>query len=248
YNLENSSSSGIDGLRIGLLVDFDLPGGNEQLTYDPSLNLTYQYNSSGEVVGFIGLKGVNSFSSVSNPSGSKAGLSMAEKYALISSDGIQVDQANSGDYLLVAGSHALNIAAGRVEEVAYAIIVAPTISDLLLTAQEARNKFDILTSITASGTAGLPVGIELRQNYPNPFNPTTTISFRLTKTEQVSLDIYNLLGQKVTTLFEGRLPTGFHSFDWDASSESGQRAASGIYFYRLSWSNGVESRKMVLIK
>ena len=247
YTLLNNSVEQVSGLHCGMLVDFDL-GSDEQLTYDAALNIVYQYRATGDVVGLIGLEGISSFASRENPSGTKVGLSQSEKYNLVSSNTIDVDETGRSDFMIIAASGDLNIAPSYAAEVGFAIIVADDVSGLLAAAQQARQKYDILTSVSDYASGNLPIGIELRQNYPNPFNPTTTIAFRLTRTEEISLDIYNLLGQKVTNLFSGRLPSGFHSFEWDASNVTGQRSASGVYFYRLTWSGGVDSKKMVLIK
>ena len=89
----------------------------------------------------------------------------------------------------------------------------------------------------------LPEGFALNQNYPNPFNPTTEISFNLPAAANVSLDIFNVAGQKVVTLYEGHLGTGEHSYQWDAST-----VATGIYFYRLDAGDYTATRKMVLLK
>jgi flagellar hook assembly protein FlgD len=94
----------------------------------------------------------------------------------------------------------------------------------------------------------LPSAFELHQNYPNPFNPTTTIAFTMKLADDVSLDVFNLLGQNVKTLFSGRLSAGKHEFDWDATSNTGAKVASGVYFYRLSSSSTTESKKMILLK
>ncbi len=69
----------------------------------------------------------------------------------------------------------------------------------------------------------------LYQNYPNPFNPTTTIEFEIPKASNVTLKIFNIIGEEVTTLVSDRLTAGSYTYEWDASS-----VASGIYMYRLS--------------
>lgn len=69
---------------------------------------------------------------------------------------------------------------------------------------------------------------ELEQNYPNPFNPSTNISFELPKAELVQLKVYNMLGQEVANLVDGRMNSGNHSVNFDASELS-----SGVYIYRL---------------
>lgn len=100
----------------------------------------------------------------------------------------------------------------------------------------------------ANEKVALPSTIALDQNYPNPFNPTTTISFTIPTAAEVSLEIYNVLGQKVTTLASGSMPAGVHTFVWSGRSESGQSVSSGIYFYRLVAGDMVVSKKMMLLK
>ena len=83
----------------------------------------------------------------------------------------------------------------------------------------------------------------LYQNYPNPFNPITTIEFNLPKNSKVSLKVFNILGEEVTTLLSASLLSGSHSVEWDAS-----KYASGVHLYRLQAGDYVETRKMVLMK
>lgn len=85
--------------------------------------------------------------------------------------------------------------------------------------------------------------IELRQNYPNPFNPTTQISYSIPRSENVVVEVFNVMGQRVVTLFSGRQSPGLHSVTFDASSLS-----SGIYIYRLTAGNITETKKMLLVK
>ena len=79
-----------------------------------------------------------------------------------------------------------------------------------------------------SEIAGLPAEFALSQNYPNPFNPETVIEYSLPKLGDVSLVVYNLLGEEVTILVNESISAGNHQVIWDASN-----VASGIYFYRL---------------
>lgn len=94
----------------------------------------------------------------------------------------------------------------------------------------------------------LPTGYVLEQNYPNPFNPSTTISFSLPEQTHVRLSIYNILGREVAILVDGILPTGSYSRVWDGIAHSGDRASSGLYFYRLTIDNVELSKKMLLLK
>ena len=91
--------------------------------------------------------------------------------------------------------------------------------------------------------ANLPQLFEVSQNYPNPFNPATEISFGLPEAAQVSLTVYNTLGQTVTSIDLGQMAAGDHIVRWDGSGH-----ASGVYFYRLKADNFVTTKKMVLMK
>jgi hypothetical protein len=91
--------------------------------------------------------------------------------------------------------------------------------------------------------ADAPVNLELAENYPNPFNPQTEIAFGLPEASLITLDIYNVLGQKVATLANGYFEAGRHTITWDASNQ-----ASGIYFYRLTTPDGALTKKMLLLK
>jgi len=90
----------------------------------------------------------------------------------------------------------------------------------------------------------------LNQNYPNPFNPSTTISFTLSATRYtvVKLEVYNMLGQKVKTLFNGVLNAGSYSFQWNGQNDFARPVASGIYFYRLQADQKAQIKQMVLMK
>ena len=85
--------------------------------------------------------------------------------------------------------------------------------------------------------------IQLEQNYANPFNPITTIEYSLPKSGEVTLIVYNLLGDEVARLVDGFQPAGEYNTTWNASN-----IASGIYFYRLKAGDFVQTRKMVLLK
>jgi hypothetical protein len=89
----------------------------------------------------------------------------------------------------------------------------------------------------------IPKKFDMVQNYPNPFNPSTVIQFSVPKLEKLTLNIYNILGQKVKTLLDGEVAPGVHTISFNAGNLS-----SGIYFYRLS-GNGVNiTKKMILAK
>ncbi len=93
------------------------------------------------------------------------------------------------------------------------------------------------------GQEELPTRFALSQNYPNPFNPATVIQFELAKGEWVKLEVFNILGQHVTTPVDSYLSAGPHRVTFD-----GSQLASGVYFYRLSAGENAATKKMMLVK
>ena len=87
------------------------------------------------------------------------------------------------------------------------------------------------------------IDYKLNQNYPNPFNPTTTISFQLPVTSYVTLKVYDILGNEISSLVDETKSPGSYSISFDGST-----LASGMYLYRLYAGNYSQVRKMVLLK
>ena len=100
----------------------------------------------------------------------------------------------------------------------------------------------IVVSVADAGTR-VPDDCTLSQNYPNPFNPSTTIEFALPHSGFVTLKVYSVLGEDVATLVAGNHTAGTFTTTWDASG-----MPSGVYFYRLSVGEYVQTRKMVLMR
>ena len=106
----------------------------------------------------------------------------------------------------------------------------------------------MLLDVNVIPGAGLPTKFALNQNYPNPFNPSTEIRFDLPTRSQVSIEIYNVLGQKVKTLVDEEKPAGPYIVDWNGTSDNGTQVSSGVYFYRMQAGSFVETKKMMLLK
>lgn len=94
-----------------------------------------------------------------------------------------------------------------------------------------------------NGSSLVPDQFFLAQNYPNPFNPSTTFKFSLEEAGQVDLSVFNVLGQKVSTVIAGKLDAGQHEVTWE-----GEQFSSGVYFYRLTTPTNTETKKMMLLK
>lgn len=94
----------------------------------------------------------------------------------------------------------------------------------------------------------LPNKPQLHGNYPNPFNPTTTLGYSLPSATHVTLEVFNVLGQKIASLVNENQEAGKYEVVWDSKDESGHTVASGIYFYRLTTNEMTANRKMILLK
>lgn len=94
----------------------------------------------------------------------------------------------------------------------------------------------------------LPYQFELSQNYPNPFNPVTTIEYSLPERSSVTIEVFNVVGQKVRTLVDRVESAGSYTVTWDGTSSSGQPVSTGVYLYRFQAGDHVESKKMLLLK
>ncbi len=94
----------------------------------------------------------------------------------------------------------------------------------------------------------LPKEYALSQNYPNPFNPNTTIAYALPKRSHVKITVINILGQEVVTLLNEDKPAGQYTAVWAGVNSNGRPVATGVYFYRITAGDYIETKKMLLLK
>ena len=104
------------------------------------------------------------------------------------------------------------------------------------------------TAIDDDNNDILPVKFTLYQNYPNPFNPVTRIDYNLPIASDVTLKVYNILGQEVKTLVDVREKAGHKTVYWDGKNNANKSVASGLYLYRLTAEDFTETKKMLLLK
>jgi hypothetical protein len=187
--------------------------------------------------------------------------------------GLQLEFETSGDVLNLTASSTLNgiqvfsgwvdgrFKVGLLDMQGQAMIPAGK-SDILTLSYSGDGEIELVKTIAVAKGGGrldvtitkgasettLPRDFSLEQNHPNPFNPSTEISFSLPVTSQVRLDVFNIMGQKVTTLVKGSLPAGKHTVVWDGKSLAGETVASGVYFYKIEAAGFTDVKKMLLMK
>jgi flagellar hook assembly protein FlgD len=100
----------------------------------------------------------------------------------------------------------------------------------------------------ATNDGTVPKEFSLSNNYPNPFNPTTNIQFAIPREGNVTLAIYNMLGQRVSLLVQGVHSVGNYTVTWNGKDEFGHFVGSGVYFYRLENGSTAITKKMLMLK
>ena len=121
------------------------------------------------------------------------------------------------------------------------------IDNLRYTISSNSKKYNLLTSTDIKSAPQVKKNFYLAQNYPNPFNNCTTIPFTLKSDGHVSLKIYDLLGRKVATLIDAYKTSGYYRFQFD-TSKIGNLISTGIYFYKLTHTGFIETKKMIYLK
>ena len=167
----------------------------------------------------------------------------AEMYGYLTEGTIMDSYVDDGEGTVVfIGQDKVNILAGGSVEVYFAFGFAEDEAGLIDAIAAAKAEYDEITSIVEYPGA-LPEKYVLEQNYPNPFNPATTINFSIPQSEHVTLSVYNLVGQKITTLVDEELTSGEYSVTFDAS-----RLTSGIYFYTITAGSFQSNKQMMYLK
>jgi hypothetical protein len=248
YLLKNVSGNSISDLYIGMFADFDLVNYPTNLGgYTPSKKLIYQYDAASQVhVGLIALSGL---------AGGK----------VTSGDGNRFDIYNymkATDYTtpVATGDNRTYISTGPVSlnnngetVVTFALVAGTSLTNLEANADEALSIYNSqLIGIKESASIELK-NFQLYQNYPNPFNPTTTIKFAIPNVARdlsrnndksfVTLKVFDILGNEITTLINGTKSPGTYEVTWNAAN-----VPSGVYFYKVNFDNSTIVKKMILMK
>ncbi len=103
--------------------------------------------------------------------------------------------------------------------------------------------------LTIAGEIGLyPDGFILHRTYPNPFNPTTTLKYELGSAGSVSIDVFDVNGRKIRSLYNGISSAGPHEIRWNARDNQGRQMSSGVYLFKVNVDGKVQTAKMLLLK
>ena len=107
---------------------------------------------------------------------------------------------------------------------------------------------EVLNGFILRKNSVMPHNYALHQNFPNPFNPVTNLRYDLPEQSFVTLTIYDLIGREITQLVNTTQEAGFRSVQWDATDSFGKPVSAGIYLYKITTGEFVQTKKMVLVK
>ncbi|MBK9097684.1 MAG: T9SS type A sorting domain-containing protein [bacterium] len=107
-------------------------------------------------------------------------------------------------------------------------------------------KYTLLSDVEVQ--SNIPAEFKLEQNYPNPFNPSTVISYQLPVSSNVTLKVYDVLGDEIATLVDEYKTAGKYEIEFNSRSGNVRNLPSSVYFYQLKAGDFVETKKMILLK
>jgi hypothetical protein len=253
----NTSTAAISNVHFGQFADWDvgvLTFENNRGGYDAARSLLYTFEAGGSPldVNFYGIKALQAASGARMlVNDQNLDISLQVVFESISNfNGPGPQPINtSADYWSFIGSGPFTLQAEQSAIVGFAWVGGTSLADLQANADAAQAAWDnLVVSVEDDPVASLPVEFSLNQNYPNPFNPSTKIKYGVSEGAQVSLIVYNMLGQQVRTLVNERQSPSFYEIEWDGRNDAGNLLSSGVYFYKLTAGSEVRLRKMLLLK
>jgi hypothetical protein len=255
--ITNTTTATISNIYFGQFADWDV-GVNNFLNnrggYDGSRNLIYmfEFGSNLNDVNFYGIKTLQSASGarliVNDQNLVFTAATVFDALSNFNGPGPQPVTTNA-DYWSFIGSGPFTLAAGASVTIGFAWVGGASLTDLQANADAAQAAWNnFVVSVEDEPVAPVPAQFLLEQNYPNPFNPSTKIKYGIAENTQVSLIIYNMLGQAVRTLVNERQSPNFYEIEWDGRNDEGILLSSGVYFYKLTAGAEVQLRKMLFLK
>lgn len=254
YTIHNDQDTAMNNIYVGFYCDWDFPAGSgaqDRTGFSRANHLGYMWHqnqTSYRGTAVLTKEGATTFFAIPNVDWIYDGVPESSKYEFLTHG--FADTASFGpidqSYCIATGP--FNLPAGGSDTAAFTVIAGRSVSEINSYAARARDVYRQATPVEEDEDVVLPKSFGLDQNYPNPFNPVTRIDFSLAKTEQVTIEVFNSLGQRVGLLLNEVKPAGIYSIYWNGLNDSGEPVASGIYFYKLSAGEYSQTRKMMLLK
>ncbi|MBE2281800.1 MAG: S8 family serine peptidase [Ignavibacteriaceae bacterium] len=253
YTMKNTSGSEITGMYAGLFFDWDLvDGSGDRADWSQDGNFGYvEYTGTSttkKVAVALISEGSPGYWAINNAGDASWGIydgySATEKWQSISSGLSGKLSAGTGDVSNVISAGPYNISAGSELTVAFVIAGGTSLDGLRSSVAAARAKYPVVTSIKEiENNEGLPLSFSLEQNYPNPFNPSTVVRFSIPEAGNISLKVYDVIGNLVGLIKEGYSEAGNFETVFD-----GKNLSSGVYILELKAGKFSKQIKMMLMK
>jgi len=254
YKIQNLNAFPINNFYGGLFFDWDIGpnGANNIASYNSQYQLGYAYNTTRSPKTYTGcalIYGANvNYTAIDNAdslNGIYGGFTKLHKWKALSSGTVN-SHAGPSDISIVVSGGPVSIAANSDATLTFVLTAGDTLQDLERAVAVAKEIYGKSTGII--NPPPIPTLAELYQNYPNPFNPSTVISFVLKQQAKVTVDVYNVIGEKVETITDKAYPMG-GPYNLPFSSNG---LASGVYFVRLTAASSnqtyLQIRKMMILK
>lgn len=252
FEIENYSDSSYANLYTGLYLDWDVDDYEANfVNYNAENSLGYQYAANSKYFGqsLVSPKQAASFRAIKNETyiyntytDKTKWQFMTEGFKLVESD-----DASDWSQLLTAGPIALG--AGEKTKVVFAVLGGEDETDLVKNAQAAREKYQQVASVPRQeDQSNLPRNFQLSANFPNPFNQSTAIRYELPDPANVTIKIYNLQGQYITTLVSQKHSAGVFETKWDGTDYYQKNVPTGVYLIQMQTAVFRQTRKVLLIR
>jgi subtilisin family serine protease len=253
YRITNTTSQAVNNLYAGVYLDWDIDqSDNNFAAWDAGNQLGYEWANGSSYYGITTVfpATAKSYRAVKNQDYVGNNFTDARKYQFMT-EGFQVvssDEAHDWSQLLSHGPYSL--APGQNITVAFALLGGTDLADLQANARAARAAF-LTTGVNAPSEL-LPQQFALSQNTPNPYArrkaEVTEIRYSVPEPGEVTLRIFNLLGQEVVVLARGFQQSGNHLVQWDGRDRRGLLVPAGVYFYQLRARDFTATRKMIVLE
>jgi subtilisin family serine protease len=256
YRIHNLNSAALNNFYGGLFFDWDISPYEDIASYDEKYQLGFAYDSTRIDKTYVGcalLYGATpSYTAINNDdpnTGANTGFTKSRKWNALSGK-TGITHVGPADISMVVSGGPLVIPGNSDTVLAFVIAAGDTLSDLETAVKVAQETYDTITHVAPLPI--VPTIAKLYQNYPNPFpnpfNPTTTITFDLKDNARVTVDVFNVIGERVATLTDKDYQA---QYDIQLKFSAGN-FASGVYFVRLTavskTGTYVQTKKMMVLK
>ncbi len=264
YTITNTSAGVLSNLFAGLFFDWDVNQSDalrDAARFDEQRQFGYVQDAASDAAArqFVGAHLLAAaapltYRAIDNPTEiygntPDGGYTQQEKWSFLS-NGVQVKTLSDTDVSQQVGSGPYSLDPGASVEVVFALVAGRSQSDLFAHVDAAEALWLRLTDVEEPVPA--PRRFALDPVYPNPAVPPATVAFELAAPGNVTLTVYDLLGRAVHTLAAGRHGMGRHTVVWDGTDGAGRRVAGGLYFVRLTATDGAvpltQSQSVVVLR